>query len=140
MTIKDTKAIQVRSVVDFMLPLGFYPVHKAGIVYFEKDLDAYETSNTPYISVNTAIRLHNEGFPITARSWISLRGKELLAAYMDSLPIKITPVQLKQAKASKIVDTAKLQFSHKKGIICQSHWIKWASIEAEMTYGHILEE
>lgn len=138
----DTRHLQVASVVKFMHHIGFEPEYQTGklvrFVRTRNELKHYREADD-VVSVRTAISLHN-GYPVYPFTADSSNPVSIINEYLSQIPIKISPYDYGVAKASKIVEKAKLQFSRKKGVIVQSHKVKFASVYAQATYGHFVEE
>lgn len=139
----NTLHLQVASVVKFMHHIGFEPEYQAGklmrfVRYRLNEFKRYSGADD-IVSVRMAISLHN-GYPVYPFTADSSKPVNIINEYLSQIPIKISPYDYGVAKASKIVEKAKLQFSRKKGVIVQSHKVKFASVYAQATYGHFVEE
>ena len=110
---KDTQKLQLASVVQFMQQLQYdwdffgkvfyssHPINKGRLV----------------IRLRTAIDLHNGNY----QDW----GGQWLRNPFEDVPV----MWLLMASNKKTVVSANLQHSRKKGIVCWSHWVKFADTE-----------
>lgn len=110
---KDTKSLQLSSVIQFMEQLQYewmacskcfestHPINKGRSI----------------LSLTTGILLHNNFYT-------ECHGHSLEFPF-ESMPWK----WYEAAKQAKIVTSVSLQHSRKKGVICQKHWVKFADTE-----------
>lgn len=110
--IKDTKALQLASLRNFMFALNYKPVYgTSGLMYFESDCRTNKGRST--VSIVTAVNLHNG----TYTDWHGKKFKE---------PFDFDAYKLKRALASRIVQVVNLQKNKKTGIIKPtSHIVKF---------------
>ena len=111
--IRDTSIIQLQSVKNFLSELGYQymaPTKCFGSGY-------YSNRGREYISLNTAIKLHNGSL----MDWHGDRFR---------YPFDDTPYEwFHAAHKAKIVHVAKLQHSKKKGIIVLDHRVRFVHEE-----------
>lgn len=110
---KDSSKIQLASVIAFMQQLKYEyltPTRSftSGHPY---------NKGKEYISLNTAILLHNNFYTECHGKWLDYP--------FDNIPSG----WFQEAKASKIVKTVSLQNSRKRGILVGKHWVKFADTE-----------
>ena len=110
----DTSKIQLSSVVLFMEQLGY--TYLLPTKSFESGLRI--NRGRKYISLRVAVLLHNNFY--TER-----HGIPTLEYPFESMPWKWVVA----SKQAKIVTSVSLQHSHRKGVICQKHWCKFADTE-----------
>ena len=110
---KDTKALQLSSVIKFMneLQYDWYQITKC--------FNSVHPINKgrSIISLTTAIKLHDNFYT----EW---HGNYLDAPFED-MPWK----WFEAAKQAKIVTSVSLQHSRKKGIICQKMWVRFCETD-----------
>ena len=111
---KDTLKLQLASVIQFMEQLQYewmacskcfessHPINKGRSI----------------LSVRTAIAMHNGLYN-------ERHGIPTLEYPFEDMPWK----WVEASKQAKIVTSVSLQHSHRKGVICQKHWCKFADTE-----------
>lgn len=111
--IKNTLAIQMSSLKQFMTILG-YDYYGVGRVFYS-DWESNKTQK--WISFGNAVKLHNGNF-------FEWHGK-----YFDPPFDGFSVETIQEAMKAKLVYFVKLQNSYKKGVIVQSHVVKFLDKE-----------
>ena len=108
----NTKVLQLKSVINFMHELAYeyFPVSHV----FQSE--AWVNRGRKEVSLRVAILLHNMYY---LDSWVWLRPP------FDDIPSE----WIISAKEAKIVHIAKLQHSKRKGLIVQSHMVKFMNAD-----------
>lgn len=109
----DTSKIQLSSMILFMEQLGYTYLLPT------KSFESHDPINNgrKYISLRVAVLLHNNFYT------------EWHGTYLDA-PFEDIPWKwYEAAKQAKVVTSASLQHSRRKGIIVQKHWCKFADTE-----------
>ena len=109
----NTKVLQLQSVINFMHELGYeyFPVSHV----FQSE--AWVNRGRREVSLSTAIKLHNGAYD------------EIHQRYFKEPFGDIPPEWYTSAKEAKIVHIAKLQHGKRKGLIVQSHIVKFVNPE-----------
>lgn len=113
--IVDTSKLQLASLKNFMAGLGYqyYAIDKVFIS------DLWSNRSRVNVGFNTAVLAHNGHFTETHG-----RGFEPDTVFGD-IPYAVW----QESQADKVVHTAYLQKSYKKGILCTKHLVKFVRIE-----------
>jgi len=116
----DTTVVQVRSILNFMYALGY--VLDGTVKTARFFTEAADGQANRYLSVNTAIRLHN----MPAHGWELVEVKGDLVAKPKGVNLKAgyTPIGVRLAIASKLVDKAKISVNRTGQIVTQDVMIK----------------
>lgn len=111
--IVDTKDIQVQSVINFMFALGFDEFNSPRKGFYNTR-DKHERHGMEFISYETAIKLHNHFY-------FDNHGRHCFRYPFDW----VDTYTFNQAQAAKIVKRVKIQYSRKRGIVCQSSVVEF---------------
>lgn len=136
----DTKELQIESVMRFAEALGYFPIKNVsgGFVCFAKQY-GYQSAHE-FLSPNTMIRLHN-GYDVGEFATSSYRPQDTIRSYLEKIPVQCTPTQYHLAECSKLVVTAKIQYSKKKkDFVVQSHKIQFNNLFAKTEFEHFFKE
>lgn len=137
----DTTAIQEESLVTFMAAIGYEPTYKiitSGLIHSERLSGFFQPKffciGKARISVNTAIRLHNEYAEESFAELISFTpNQELIAFVADYHNIdKITAVF---AGTCKIVNFISATYSKKNGFVVHNHNVRFMTKRDQRHYG-----
>ena len=109
----NTKVLQLQSVINFLGELGYEYLPASSV--FQSDL--WSNRGRQEVRLSTAIKLHNGEYN-------EIHGKYFKEPFMD-FPCE----WFVSANSAKIVYTAKLQHSKRKGLIVQSHVVKFVNSE-----------
>lgn len=109
----DTRVLQLQSVINFLGELGYEYLPISAV--FQSDL--WTNRGRKEVRLSTAIRLHNGEYN-------EIRGRHFKEPFLD-IPYE----WFVSANCAKIVYTAKLQHSKRKGLIVQSHVVKFVNPE-----------
>lgn len=116
----DTTVIQVRSILNFMYTLGYTldGTVKTGRFFTE----AADGQANRYLSVNTAIRMHN----MPPENWelFGVKGAQVAKPKGINLKAGFTPIGVRIAIASKLVDKAKISVTRTGQIVTQDVMVK----------------
>jgi hypothetical protein len=131
-SVLDSTKIQMLSLTNFMAALGYEEVHDLhrGLIAFAQP--AFASVGKARVSVNSAIRMHNELAEEThAMLHFSpyMEFKEFIAQESN-----VDSVIALFAGSCKIVQTVKATFSRKKGIMIQGHSVKFMTRKDERQY------
>ena len=137
----DTTAIQEQSLVDFMAAIGYEPTYKMvtlGSVTAEQLNGFYQPkfkkTGKARLSVNTAIRMHNELAEDTFAKLVSFTPYEEFidfVAKQDNVDELIAVF----AGTCKIVNFISATYSKKKGFVVHNHNVKFMSKRDQRFYG-----
>lgn len=109
--IKDTKKLQLQSLLTFALELGYK------CYWFDQNSFYSEHKGITRISFKTMVDLHNHG---------SKRCTDLLGFIKKKSPFEFNEYVWARAKAAKIVNRVFLQYSKKESeIICHKHIVSF---------------
>ena len=109
----NTKVLQLQSVINFMSELGYEYLPISSV--FQSDL--WTNKARKEVRLSTAIKLHNG-------EYIEIHGRHFKEPFMD-IPYE----WFVSANNAKIIYTAKLQHSKRKGLIVQNHFVKFVNPE-----------
>lgn len=132
----DTTTIQEDSLTNFMAALGYEAVYGAGTMY-DKLTGFYQPkfrrTGKARLSVNTAIRMHNE---LAEENFAKLKFTPYeefkdFVAKQDNVDELITLF----AGTCKIVNFISATFSRKKGFVVHNHNVKFMSHRDRRQYG-----
>jgi hypothetical protein len=107
----NTKVLQLQSVINFMHELAYEYLPVSGVFQSE----AWVNRGRREVSLRNAIKLHN--------NYLDNWGKPYFRRPFDDIPSE----WVISAKEAKIVHIAKLQHSKRKGLIVQSHMVKFVN-------------
>lgn len=132
-TIIDTKALQIKSLLDFAEALGYVPVDKSRLCKGFRAMDM-TTWHTKYTNLRDVIKLHN-GF---LHRVIYLTNGDKTYDFMELKHIDVAHAALTSAQNVKLVEQAKLQRDKKEpeGVRCQNHMVRLTSCGEEL-YSHL---
>ena len=117
----NTKVLQMQSVINFMHELGYQYLPVSHV--FQSD--AWVNRGRKEVSLRVAILLHNTYYPLYNTYYLDSWGKPYSRHPFDDIPRE----WVISAKEAKIVHIAKLQHSKRKGLIVQSHIVKFVNPE-----------
>ena len=113
-SVVNTKVLQLQSVINFMHELAYDYLPVSGV--FQSD--AWANRGRKEVSLRVAILLHNGHYNDN-------HGNPYFRYPFDDIP----DGWIISAKAAKIVHVAKLQCSKRRGLIVQSHMVKFVNPE-----------
>lgn len=113
MSTVNTKVLQLQSVINYMNELGYEYLPVSAV--FQSEL--WSNRGRQEVRLSTAIKLHNGEHN-------EIHGKYFKEPFLD-----IPHEWFVSANSAKIVYTAKLQHSKRKGLIVQSHVVKFVNSE-----------
>jgi|SRR5690554_2195077 len=113
MSTVNTKVLQLQSVINYMSELGYEYLPASAV--FQSEL--WSNRGRQEIRLSTAIKLHNGEYN-------EIHGNCFKEPFLD-----IPREWFVSANSAKIVYTAKLQHSKRKGLIVQSHVVKFVNSE-----------
>lgn len=136
---QSTKAIQEESLTNFMAAIGYEPVYckSKGLVRFSQPR-FYKTGKVN-ISLNTAIRMHNEAGEEAFAELIAFTKPQELREYIRVYKNYETLMTV-AAGATKIVEQVKGSGSKLKGFVVHDHNIKFMSKRDERFYSRYIGE
>lgn len=132
----DTTVIQEDSLTNFMAALGYEPVYGCGNMYFKLTgffQPKFKRIGKARISVNTAIRMHNE---LAEENFAKLKFtpyeefKEFVSK-QDNVDELVSLF----AGTCKIVNFISATFSKKKGFVVHNHNVKFMTHRDRRQYG-----
>ena len=128
----DSTKIQLQSLTNFMAALGYEEVHDIhrGLIAFAQP--AFAVVGKARVSVNSAIRMHNE---LAEETHAMLH----FAPYMEfkefiAQESNVDSIVALFAGSCKIVETVKATFSRKKGVMIQGHSVKFMTRKDQAQY------
>lgn len=132
----DTTAIQEDSLTNFMAALGYEAVYGSGTMYNKLTgfyQPKFSRTGKARLSVNTAIRMHNE---LAEENFAKLKFTPYeefkdFVANQDNVDELITLF----AGTCKIVNFISATFSRKKGFVVHNHNVKFMSHRDRRQYG-----
>lgn len=134
----DTTMIQEESVTNFMAGLGYDPVYKndgnitCSLVGFRAP--KFKRIGRERISVNTAIRLHNEYAEETFAEVISFTPNQEFINYVSQSD-NVDKIIALFAGTCKIVNFVSATYSKKKGFVVHNHNVKFMTKRDQRQYG-----
>lgn len=133
-TIVDTKALQVKSLLDFAEALGYVPVDKSCLSKGFRLSYITTTYYTSYISLKDMVKLHN-GF---LHRVIYLTNGYKVYDFLELKHLIVSDHLLTTAQDFKLVQQVKLQRDKKEpdGVKCQNHMVKLTP-RGEELYSHL---
>lgn len=134
---QSTKAIQEESLTHFMAAIGYEPVYneQKGLIRFNQPR-FYKTGESN-VSVNRAIRLHNEAGEEAFAQLIAFTPAQELRPYLRQYDNYRT-LMLVAAGATKIIEQIKGSFSKRKGFQVHDHNIKFMTKRDERFYSRYI--
>ena len=134
--IVETQELQELSVVNFMAAKGYEPVYKPEIGLAAFRQPAFDHIGLGRVSVNTAIRQHNNQAEETFERFV-IDPKESFQDFIAD-DVKYDQLIVLFAGTTKIVKKAKLVFSRKRGIEAQCHKIEFMTKRDRKYFGEVL--
>lgn len=136
----STTYIQEESVTNFMANLGYEPVYANigdifGLIRFTQP--RFHKTGEINISVNRAIRLHNEAGEEAFAELIAFTHNQELRDYLQDFKNYKTIITV-SAGATKIVEQVKASWSRKKGFQVHDHNIKFMTNRDKRQYSHLI--
>lgn len=116
----DTTVVQVRSVLNFMYTLGYVLDSTAKTGRFVTEVAEGQANR--WIGVRTAIKMHNkseDGWEVTQE-----RGNPIARPKGISLKSGFSPIGVRLAIASKLVEKVKISVTRIGGIVTQDVMVK----------------
>lgn len=130
---QSTKAIQEESLTNFMATIGYEPVYckSKGLVRFTQPR-FYKTGKSN-ISINTAIRMHNEAGEEAFAELIAFTKPQELRDYLRKYN-NYQKIMIVAAGATKIIEQVKGSGSKRNGFVVHDHNIKFMTKRDERFY------
>lgn len=133
LTIVDTKALQIKSLLHFAEAIGYVPV---GAFVLSQGFSLSDTAKpyTKYISFRDMTKLHNGFF----HRVIYLTNGEKVYDFLELKHINVRDIALTSAIDIKLVQQVKLQCDKSKpdGVRCQNHMVRLTP-RGEELYSHL---
>lgn len=135
---KDTTEIQEASLVNFMAAIGYEPVYKLTEKCTDMLVGFFQPKFFPIgqarVSVNSAIKMHNESAEETFAELISFTPNQEFIDFVSNY-YNIDKITNLFAGTCKIVEQVKANYSRKKGFVVHDHNVKFMTRRDRKRYG-----